>query len=317
MIFLKEAPASVAQISADGSTSFISFPNAFERASQFGLTAQSDGTIWLAYHPIHHDSLTWNEVYASKYQGGAWSTPILAGYNYNNYNVSGPGRNPGLLIYRTDQPQVAFMTPDQKIHSFSLTDSGQAPASDTVPPTTAISTPGDGSTLSGSLTVSAVASDNVGVDHVDLFVDGVLYLTTTLPPYNFLWNTTKYADGTHVLETRAVDAAGNTGLSAPITVTVRDQSTSTASLSVAITAPSNGSSVPRNQKVTISAVASDTTAVSKMQFFVNNKLLGSVTSVPYNYPWKVPAKRGTYNIKAQAYDAAGNTAYQAINVVAQ
>ena len=117
-IFLKQAYATIAQINADGSKTFIPFQTYMERASQFGMSVLSDGTIWLAYLPINSQSLTWNEVYASKYQSGAWSAPVLTGLDYSNYNQSsGLG---SALIYRTDQPLVAFQTPDQKIHTFAL-----------------------------------------------------------------------------------------------------------------------------------------------------------------------------------------------------
>src|SRR5438034_5988081 len=87
-IFLKEANATIAQISADGSKTFIPFPTYMERDIQFGMSVLSDGTLWLAYQPINHQTLTWNEVYASKYQNGVWSAPVFTGLNYNDYNES-------------------------------------------------------------------------------------------------------------------------------------------------------------------------------------------------------------------------------------
>src|SRR2546426_7587191 len=127
-IFLKEANATIAQISADGSKTFIPFPTYMERDIQFGMSVLSDGTLWLAYQPINHQTLTWNEVYASKYQNSVWSAPVFTGLNYNDYNESSAlGYDPVALIYRTDQPQVAFRTPDQKIHAFDLSNLGPAP----------------------------------------------------------------------------------------------------------------------------------------------------------------------------------------------
>src|SRR5437870_4951249 len=121
-IFLKEAYATIAQISADGSKTFIPFPTYMERDIQFGMSVLSDGTIWLAYQPINHQTLTWNGVYASKYQNGVWSAPVLAGLDYNDYNsASGLGVS---LVYRTDQPLAAFMTPDQRMHRFDLSNLG-------------------------------------------------------------------------------------------------------------------------------------------------------------------------------------------------
>ncbi|MHA1228420.1 MAG: Ig-like domain-containing protein [Candidatus Hodarchaeales archaeon] len=43
---------------------------------------------------------------------------------------------------------------------------------DTTAPTVSITSPADGATVSGTVTVEASASDNVGVDRVEFFVDG-------------------------------------------------------------------------------------------------------------------------------------------------
>jgi len=201
------------------------------------------------------------------------------------------------------------------VHTFDLSNLGAAHA-DTTPPTTSITSPVNGATVSGNVTISASASDNVGVTKIDLLVDGSVAGTMTSAPYALLWDTTRSPNGTHTLQTKAYDGAGNVGLSATVSVGVNNP-ISSANLTVAITNPTNGSTVPRNQKVTISAAASDKVAVTKMEFYVNNSLLGTSTSAPYNYSWRVPAKKGLYNIKAQGYDSVGNSAAQAITVTAQ
>jgi len=315
MIFLKEAPATVAQIAPDGSKTFIPFNSYMERCEQFGLSVLSDGTIYLTYQPIQHQTLTWNAVYSSRYQNGSWSTPAQVGFNYKNYNIASGERYPGILSYRTDQAQVAFVTPDQKIHTFDLSNLAPAPG-DTTAPVTSILSPAGGATVSGSITVSASATDNVGVSRVELWVDGVRAATTTTAPYNFIWNTTASANGSHAVQAQAYDAAGNVGASSTVTINVSNQAPP-ASLSVALTNPANGSMVPRNQKISITAAASGGSGVRQVQFYVDGALLGATTAAPYSYPWKVPAKRGAHTIKAQASDAAGNTAVQTISVTAQ
>jgi len=67
----------------------------------------------------------------------------------------------------------------------------------------------------------------------------------------------------------------------------------------------------------MNAAASDNIAEIKMECYIKNNLLGTATATPFNYPWKVPGKRGLYNIKAKGYDAMGNIAAQAITVTAQ
>jgi len=87
-------------------------------------------------------------------------------------------------------------------------------------PTTSITSPANGATVSGTVTVSASASDNVGVSRVEFYVDGGLIGTDTSSPYSISWNTATATNGGHGLQSRAFDAAGNTGSSATVSVTV-------------------------------------------------------------------------------------------------
>ncbi len=95
------------------------------------------------------------------------------------------------------------------------------PPPDTAAPTVAISNPASGSTLSGTNTVSANASDNVEVRGVQFKLDGSdLGGEDIQAPHSASWDTTSVADGNHTLTAVARDAAGNTTTSEPISVTV-------------------------------------------------------------------------------------------------
>src|SRR5262245_6971570 len=108
------------------------------------------------------------------------------------------------------------------------TGSGAALA-DTTPPTIALTAPLGGATVSGKVIVSASATDNVGVVSVQFKLDGVsLGGQATTPPYALTWDTTTAASGAHTLSAVARDAAGNTGSSAGVTVTVANGSTTAA-----------------------------------------------------------------------------------------
>jgi hypothetical protein len=91
---------------------------------------------------------------------------------------------------------------------------------DTTAPTTSITAPTSGAIVSGTTTVSASASDNVGVTKVEFYLDGVLQSTDTTSPYSWSWNTTTASNASHTLTTKAYDAAGNIGTSAGVAVTV-------------------------------------------------------------------------------------------------
>src|SRR6185312_13066708 len=78
---------------------------------------------------------------------------------------------------------------------------------DTTPPTASIASPAAGATVSGTISIQANASDNVGVTRVDFLVDGAVLSSDTTSPYSASWNTTGAANGTHALTVRAFDAA--------------------------------------------------------------------------------------------------------------
>ena len=80
---------------------------------------------------------------------------------------------------------------------------------DITPPAASISSPSNGTIVSGTVNVTVSASDNVGVSSVTLSVDGAVVGTRTTAPYSFSWNTTTIADGTHTITAKAYDAAGN------------------------------------------------------------------------------------------------------------
>ena len=85
----------------------------------------------------------------------------------------------------------------------------------------AVTAPAAGSTVSGTVTVAASASDNVGVTSVQFTLDGVaLGAPDTSAPYSTSWVTTTATPGQHLLRAVAGDAAGNQTTSAAVTVTV-------------------------------------------------------------------------------------------------
>jgi hypothetical protein len=97
-----------------------------------------------------------------------------------------------------------------EIQSDMNTPVGGTSSSDTTPPSVIITSPTTGAIVSGNITVTATASDNVGVVGVRFLLDGVpLAPEITTPPYSISWNTLSAADGSHVLSAVARDAANN------------------------------------------------------------------------------------------------------------
>ena len=83
------------------------------------------------------------------------------------------------------------------------------PAPDSSPPSASVTAPVDGSVVSGNVTVSADAADDVGVAGVQFLLDGAsLGAEDTSAPYSRTWDTTSAANGPHSLQARSRDAAG-------------------------------------------------------------------------------------------------------------
>jgi hypothetical protein len=97
-------------------------------------------------------------------------------------------------------------------------------APDTTPPTVSITAPANASTVTGVVTITADAGDDLGVIGVQFLLDGApLGAEDMAAPYSLSWNTTAAANGVHQLAARARDAAGNlTTSSPPVTVTVNN-----------------------------------------------------------------------------------------------
>lgn len=93
---------------------------------------------------------------------------------------------------------------------------------DSIAPNVSITSPQNGATVSGSVVISAMASDNVGVSKVEFHVDGVLKFADVSNPYAYSCDTASTANGPHTLKAKAFDAAGNTRESTVINVTVNN-----------------------------------------------------------------------------------------------
>jgi len=86
---------------------------------------------------------------------------------------------------------------------------------DTQAPVVTITDPANGSTVSGTITVRATATDNVGVTSVGYRIDSgatVPMSNTGSDTYEAAWNTTTASNGSHSVTVQASDAAGNVGI---------------------------------------------------------------------------------------------------------
>jgi fibronectin type 3 domain-containing protein len=70
--------------------------------------------------------------------------------------------------------------------------------------------------------------------------------------------------------------------------------------------------------VNVKASATDSSGISKIEFYVQDVLETTDTTAPYEYAWDTQAVAdGTYTIIAKAYDAAGNSSFDARSVTVE
>ncbi|MES2298713.1 MAG: Ig-like domain-containing protein [Pseudomonadota bacterium] len=168
---------------------------------------------------------------------------------------------------------------------------------DTVAPTTTASESGN----SGTITLSATASDNVGVTKVEFYIDNVLRGSSTTAPYSMAFNSAAITNATHSLTTKAYDAAGNVGTSSGVSFAVNNVIVD-GSAPIVSASESGGSGT-----ITLSATASDNVGVTKVEFYVDNVLKGSSTTSPYALALNsTTLSNASHSLTAKAYDAAGN-----------
>ena len=259
-----------------------------------------------------HDSNANNQLFFAMDAVGGSLAQVSAAYSGDGSNFTPLPVTPAGSGFAADVPAVPFTklairltgvdsSNNRLDYTFELP--AINPVADTQAPTTSITSPTAGQTVSGVVTVQVSAQDNVGVTQVELYQDGGLIGTKTSAPYNFSWNTNATGNGGHTLTSKAYDAAGNTANSPPVAVTVNNDLTPP---TTSITSPTSGQVVTGVVAVQVSA--QDNVGVARVELYQDNALIGTKTTTPYTFNWDTDATtNGSHTLTSKAYDAAGNT----------
>lgn len=232
-------------------------------------------------------------------------------YNYFT-KMDSDGSSKGFIKFTVSSTELSGVFVDTNDGGFSDSFSINAPA-DTTSPNVSLTAPSAGATLSGAATLTATASDNVGVTSVEFYQGSTLLGTDTTSPYSYSWNTTGVTNGSYNLTAQAYDAATNSATSTAINVTVDNTVTPPADTTpptVSLTAPATGATL--SGTATLTASASDDTGVTSVEFYHGVTKLGEDFTAPYSFAWDTTSvANGVYNVRATAYDAASNSASSA------
>src|SRR5213594_2938347 len=171
----------------------------------------SAAQVTLAWDPNTEPDIAGYKVYYGT-SSGSYQFSVDVG-NLTSYTLS--GLLDGRIYY------FAATAYNSSLGESGFSDEVSKAIADVTPPTVSMTAPAAGATVSGTMTVSASATDNVGIVGVQLKLDGVnLGAEDTTNAYSISWNSTLAANGTHTLTAVARDAAGNTATSAAVSVTV-------------------------------------------------------------------------------------------------
>ncbi len=221
--------------------------------------------------------------------GHAYMTPAAACYTNT---MAGPANGVGNVL------------------SFNAATCYGGGTSDTTPPTTSITSPASGATVSGTTAVTASASDNIGVTKVELYVDGVLKSTDTASPNAFSLDTTPLTNASHALSTKAYDAAGNVGTSGNVSVTENNADVQAPTTPAGLTVGTVTTST-----VALSWTAStDNIGVTGYKVYRNSTQVGTSVTNSYSDTGLVASTQYSYTVSA--YDAAGNNSAQSASASA-
>ena len=129
-----------------------------------------------------------------------------------SYVDSGLSGGPYYYVVTAEDVNHLVGPPSSELLVNVLTDSQPPTVSLTAPTTTSVS---------GSITISAAASDNAQVAGVQFLLDGAnLGLEITAPPYSMVWSSLATTNGAHTLAARARDNAGNSTTTPVLNITV-------------------------------------------------------------------------------------------------
>jgi fibronectin type 3 domain-containing protein len=173
--------------------------------------------------------------------------------------------------------------------------------SDTTPPAAQLTAPAANSTVSGTVTVTATATDASGVTKVEFYVNSKLIGTDTNAPYSFSWDTTPLPNDKHSIAVAAYDTAGNVSPPLGYLVTVQngDKQAPTAPTALSATAAAYNV-VNLNWKA-----ATDNIAVTGYSIVRDGLPIGQVSGATA-YTDSTVIANTSYSYQVIAMDAAAN-----------
>lgn len=174
-----------------------------------------------------------------------------------------------------------------------------SPTPDTIAPTVLITNPLNNSTVYGTVNIQATASDNVGIDRLEFYIDQNFIGLGSTSPYSITWDALSTQNGAHNILVQAYDKAVNIG-SNTINITVNNPDTQAPSTPANLVAQALS-----YNKVNLSwALSVDNIGVTGYWIIRNGVTIAPATTTSFSDTTVNP--QSNYSYQVIAFDAVGN-----------
>jgi hypothetical protein len=176
-------------------------------SSSIAMQANAVDNVSVTRVEFYIDGQKKGQVYKSPFtmtmSTSTWWPGSTHTYMIKAYDAAGNVRSSNSITFTTGK---AGSYSTATVPGATTTTTSTSSGADTTAPTVSASV----AVSSGSITMKASASDNVGVAKVEFYIDGVKKGYDTTAAYSLYWNTSTWWPGsTHTLVAKAYDKAGN------------------------------------------------------------------------------------------------------------
>ena len=183
--------------------------------------------------------------------------------------------------------------------------SGSSTEADIISPDVSFVDLGTHEFIWGIVIVRVNATDNIEVESVDLFIDGVSVLNQVNAPFDLLFDCSTLDDGFHAFQAIATDPTGNSGLSAIISIQTYGIEPDFEAPVVNITALNNGDVIWGTEIIEI--LAFDNNEVTLVELLIDGVSMCELDTSPYYFTLECSTlSDGSHTFKAIARDAWDN-----------
>ena len=178
---------------------------------------------------------------------------------------------------------------------------------DDIAPSGQIQNPIPGQTVNGTISIEIIATDNIGVDNVELSINGISRDTLSDFPYVYNWDTSQEIDDqSHVISAVVSDTSGNIGFIPPVSVIVDNQINDSTPPTGLISNPISGQTVSGTVEITV--LAQDDYGIENITFFIDGINISNDNTAPYSYAWDttVLGNGSEHTISASITDVVGH-----------